>query len=68
VRVERDKWAKRAAEPGTLGATVLVLLPCHPGLVLGQWVSALGRLGRLQCTQQGCRRVYEDVVLEGWSE
>lgn len=47
---------------------VVVALPCgHRVTVLERWIGHGGRfLGRLGCTGDGCRRVYDGVALEGW--
>lgn len=50
------------------GVLVAVSLPCgHRIEVLREWISANGRFdGRIGCTEPGCRRRFENVVLEGW--
>jgi hypothetical protein len=47
---------------------IVVSLPCaHEAIVRPGWIGAGGSfVGRLGCNEAGCRRVHEDVVLEGW--
>lgn len=30
------------------------------------WVSAEGSLSRIQCTEPGCRKIFDSIELEGW--
>jgi hypothetical protein len=50
------------------GSFIAALLPCgHRVELLREWIAPTGRVGgRIACTEAGCRRVFERVLLDGW--
>jgi hypothetical protein len=50
------------------GLSITAVLPCgHRCELLREWIDPAGCLGRIACTEPGCRRVVERLVLEGWA-
>lgn len=58
--IPRDRWRH-------VGQGVVIQMPCHEICVFASWVMPGGKVtGRIQCSESGCRKVYEGIVLEGW--
>lgn len=52
---------------GDWGNVLVAHLACgHQAELRPEWVHVNGFVGRIQCTQPLCRRITEDLQLEGW--